>query len=564
MIVGACGGTTASPSASGPPASAAASAAPSAAASPSAAAGESILRVARLADHYNFWHPVQFQTGNQFQWFSSVFNTLVEAEADSKTVVGDLAATFDVSPDASVYTFHLVDNAKWHDGEAFNADDVMFTINWTLQNWDAFKGFLPHWSQIKGAEAVAGTTNTPEGLKKIDDSTVEITLVAPNAGFLYSLTDMANMILPEHILKDVTKADVEKIDFTVGKPGVTIGTGPYKLTNFTADQSVELDANPDYFKGAPKIQKIIFKLFADPALAVAQLESGDLDLAFRVSPGEFDRLSAIPTLNAISAENPGIVRIVFQTETAPWSDKRVRQAFYTAINRQAIVDDFYKGRAKVLYNPPGFTVYDDLNKYDYNVDTAKQLLTDGGYKGETVQAPLQPDVPRRHGDHAAHPERPAGRRRDGRARPDRQRDLPGEVQRPDAMGRLHRRRWQRGPVPGSLGPVLPQGRQDRIRLHEPQDLRTVGRGPFHGRRRQAGRDLPRTGQDPQRGCPAGQPVFPEPRDGGLEAARWRLRHPSQRARVVHGRGGLDAAVAPRGLAPETDRGARRIPAGAAL
>ena len=385
LIVGACGGTTASPSASGPPASAAASAAPSAAASPSAASGESVLRVARLADHYNFWHPVQFQTGNQFQWFSSVFNTLVEAEADSKTVVGDLAATFDVSPDASVYTFHLVDNAKWHDGEAFTADDVMFTINWTVQNWDAFKGFLPHWNQIKGAEAVAGTTNTPEGLKKIDDSTVEITLAAPNAGFLYSLTDMANMILPEHILKDVTKADVEKIDFTVGKPGVTIGTGPYKLTGFTADQSVELDANPDYFKGAPKIEKIIFKLFADPALAVAQLESGDLDLAFRVSPGEFDRLAAIATLNVISAENPGIVRIVFKTEAAPWSDKRVRQAFYTAINRQAIVDDFYKGRAKVLYNPPGFTVYDDLNKYDYNVDTAKQLLADGGYKGETFK-----------------------------------------------------------------------------------------------------------------------------------------------------------------------------------
>src|SRR5687768_14358615 len=135
LIVGACGGTTASPSASGPPASTPASAAPSGVASPSAASGESVLRVARLADHYNFWHPVQFQTGNQFQWFSSVFNTLVEAEADSKTVVGDLASTYEVSTDASVYTFHLVDNATWHDGEAFNADDVMFTINWTVQNW---------------------------------------------------------------------------------------------------------------------------------------------------------------------------------------------------------------------------------------------------------------------------------------------------------------------------------------------------------------------------------------------------------------------------------------------
>jgi peptide/nickel transport system substrate-binding protein len=382
LLAAACGSSSVSPSAA--PASVAASAAPSEAPAASPAA-DSVLRVARLADHYNFWHPVEFQTGNQFQWWSSVFNTLVEAEADSKTVIGDLAESFDVSPDATVYTFHLVKNATWHDGEPFTADDVMFTVNWTVQNYDAFKGFLPAWNQIKGAEAVLGTTNTPEGLKKVDDSTIEMTLAAPNARFLYSITDMANAILPEHILKDVTKADVEKVDFTLGTPGVTVGTGPYKLAAFTADQSVELEANPDYFRGAPKIGKIIFKLFADPALAVAQLESGDLDLAFRVSPGEFDRLSAIDTLNVISAANPGIIRIVFKTEAAPWSDKRVRQAFYTAINRQAIVDDFYKGRAKVLINPPGFTEYDDLNRYEYDVDKAKQLLADGGYNGETFK-----------------------------------------------------------------------------------------------------------------------------------------------------------------------------------
>ncbi len=383
LLAAACGTTSSSPSAA-PPASAAPTAAPSTAESAPPAAG-SALRVARLADHYNFWHPVQFQTGNQFQWFSSVFNTLVEAEADSKTVIGDLAETFDVSADATTYTFHLAENVTWHDGEAFTADDVMFTINWSVQNWDAFKGFLPAWNQIKGAEAVLDTTDTPEGLVKIDDSTVEITLAAPNARFLYSITDMANMILPEHILSSVTKADVETVDFTAGTPGVTIGTGPYKLTSFTADQSVELEAFPEYFKGAPQIGSIIFKLFADPALAVAQLESGDLDLAFRVSPGEFDRLSAIDSLNVISAANPGIIRIVFKTEAAPWSDKRVRQAFYTAINRQAIVDNFYKGRARVLINPPGFTEYDDLNRYEYNVDTAKQLLADGGYNGETFK-----------------------------------------------------------------------------------------------------------------------------------------------------------------------------------
>lgn len=113
LLAAACGTGTPSDS---PSASSGASTAPSSDLSPGPTS-ESVLRVARLADHYNFWHPVQFQTGNQFQWFSSIFNTLVEAEADSKTVVGDLADSFEVSPDATVYTFHMVKNAKWHDGE---------------------------------------------------------------------------------------------------------------------------------------------------------------------------------------------------------------------------------------------------------------------------------------------------------------------------------------------------------------------------------------------------------------------------------------------------------------
>src|SRR5262245_55642110 len=132
LLVTACGG--AAPSASGGSAPPASSAAPSSAAPGSSApATGNILRVARLADHYNFWHPVEFQTVNQFQWWSSVSNTLVEAEADSKTVVGDLAQNFTASPDATVFTFDLVTNAKWHDGEPFTADDVMFTITWGAQ-----------------------------------------------------------------------------------------------------------------------------------------------------------------------------------------------------------------------------------------------------------------------------------------------------------------------------------------------------------------------------------------------------------------------------------------------
>ena len=256
------------------------------------------------------------------------------------------------------------------------------------------------------------------------------------------------MILPEHILKDVTAADVEKVDFTLGTPGVTIGTGPYKLTDFTADQSVELEANPDYFKGAPKIGKIIFKLFADPALAVAQLESGDLDLAFRVSPGRVRSPRRRSTRSTSSRPpNPGIIRIVFKTEAGAL-ERQARSARRSTprSTAQAIVDDFYKGRAQVLINPPGFTEYDDLNRYEYNVDTAKQLLADGGYKGEPFKLLYNQTFPDAT---AIMPLIQSDLQAAGitvELVPTDNETVPREVQRPDPVGRLHRRRRQRRPV----------------------------------------------------------------------------------------------------------------------
>ena len=381
LVFSACsstpGATTAPTAAPSAAATAAATAAPTAA--PTAAGASGVLRVARLADAYNFFHPVEAQTGNQFQWWSCLFNTLVIVKSDSKTIAPGIADSWEASADAATYSFKLHPGVKWHDGTPFTAKDVVFTATWFAQNADAFKGFQPVWGQIKGAKEAKGTTNAVSGIEAPDDLTIKITLAAPNSEFLVQSTDLGNMIMPQHLLKDATAADIEKLPFTVGTPGKTIGTGPYTLTAFTPDQSVELTANPDYFKGAPKIPKIIFKLYADATLAVAQLESGDLDLAFRVAPAEFDRLSKVPTLNVISAANPGIVRIVFDTTNPNYADKRVRQAFYYAINRKAILDNFYKGRGRILINPPGFKEYDDLNRYDFDLAKAKQLLADAKY-----------------------------------------------------------------------------------------------------------------------------------------------------------------------------------------
>jgi peptide/nickel transport system substrate-binding protein len=120
----------------------------------------------------------------------------------------------------------------------------------------------------------------------------------------------------------------------------------------------------------------------DPADAIAQLEHGDLDLVFRVPPGDFDRLAARGKLELISAPTPGATKLVFATDREPWSSVSVRQAFAYAIDRRAIADQHFHGRASVLLNHPGFTVYEDINRYEYDPRKAVELLESGGYNNE--------------------------------------------------------------------------------------------------------------------------------------------------------------------------------------
>jgi len=350
----------------------------SAVAVPAVAQDETVLRTARLSDGFNQCHPVNAQTGNQYQWWGTIFNWLVKVEADSRTVVPDLATSW-ATDDAQTYTFDLVQDASWSDGEPFTADDVVYSVQWYLDNPDAYQGFQPEWPKVASIEA-------------LDDYTVQMTLDAPNSRFLGNLAGIANVILPEHVLADATADNILDLPFALCDPDAVVGTGPYTLENYEPSQLVEVVANPDYFKGAPNIDRIIFKDFADPALAIAQLESGELDLVFRVPPDEEARVSNIPGLTLVPSENPGIVRIVVATEKSQWSDPKFRHAMSAAVNRNGIVDGLYQGNAKVLHNHPGFEVTDtSLSTYD--PDKARALLEEIGYGGETFKILYDASLP---------------------------------------------------------------------------------------------------------------------------------------------------------------------------
>ena len=385
---------------------AASSAAPSVAASSAAASGATggSVSFTRFAEANLVFHTVEAQS-NQYMLYYLVFDTLVALDLSDKTLQTlkpRMATDWTISPDATTFTFHLRKDIKWQDGTPFTSKDVVYTATWAAENRNGFVGFPPAWFSLKGqADAqkacdaalsdptVCGGTAAFPGVTAPDDYTVVFTLDQPDVFFLRTMADAPSVILPEHILTGQTLDQINKGDFKNKSP---IGTGPFTVKQIVPDQFIEFDANPDYYLGRPKLDSIFYKAI-NTDTALAQLQSGDLDIALNVGATNFDPLSKIDILNVQVVNSPGIFTLVPFDETdaqrTQWnkefklnlppiafnfSDKRVRQAMYYAIDRKTINDQLFGGQNRILENPPGFKEYSDLNPYPFDPQKAKDLL----------------------------------------------------------------------------------------------------------------------------------------------------------------------------------------------
>ena len=183
-----------------------------------------------------------------------LFNGLTAHDGNNEVVPG-LAKSWEFDESTYTYTFHLEEGVKWHDGEDFTADDVKFTIE-SIMDPDNGSENAPNYEDV-------------QEINVVDDHTITFKLDAPNVAFLDYMT-MA--ILPKHLLEG---EDMQESEF-FRHP---IGTGPYKLDSWDEGQAITLVKNEDYFKGAPNIDKIIFKIVTDDNAKAMQMKSGDLDLA---------------------------------------------------------------------------------------------------------------------------------------------------------------------------------------------------------------------------------------------------------------------------------------------
>jgi peptide/nickel transport system substrate-binding protein len=273
-----------------------------------------------------------------------------------------LASSIDVSDDGTVYTVELVEGVTWHDGEALTADDVVFTYEYFPSN--------------PAASRFARDLNGVESVEAIDELTVEITLTAPNPSFpLQALADVP--IIPEHIWADVTTPEEHQFD------GPNVGSGPYQITDYSPNQSYTLEANPDYFRGAPAVDEVVLVVFADDAGALAAMNSGEVDVIFgQIAPEQIDLLQAREGIEILQGPEFTNQLLYYDTQLAPFDDVAVRQAMSLAIDRQDLVDTVFLSAATVGnagWTHPMSPVFNDAVTTEYDVAAANALLDDAGY-----------------------------------------------------------------------------------------------------------------------------------------------------------------------------------------
>jgi len=299
--------------------------------------------------------------GNQLYDGLTRFDLLQSTKVPA--VVPDLATSWTATTNATVWTFKLRQGVTFTDGTPFNADAVIFNLQ------RDFDPTFQYYSSAVGAQA-ATLLSQVSSWTKVDDSTVQITLKAPDS----------------HLPSDVTTLYFAS-PTAVEKEGNTtfgsdpVGTGPFKFVSETAGQQLVLAPNTNYWAGAPKLSKLILKPIPDPTARIAALRSGEVNWIEYPTPDDIASLKA----DGFEIYQNGYDHIwpwIFDTSQKPWTNVKVRQAANYAINRQAMATDLLHGTATPAYQviPPANAAYTPSNfKYSYNPQKAKQLLKAAGY-----------------------------------------------------------------------------------------------------------------------------------------------------------------------------------------
>ncbi|WP_209125777.1 peptide-binding protein [Alkalihalobacillus sp. BA299] len=315
--------------------------------------------------------------------------------------IPSLAKEWEFNDEYTELTYTLNEGVKWHDGEEFTADDVVFTYTSIADpDYTAAGGVrVDYVNQLVGYEEyVAGEADTLAGVEAVDEYTVKFTFKEPS---ITALQYTSFAIIPEHIFGDVPVKEMP--EHTASREaGEVIGTGPFKLTDILEGQQYVLERNEDYWQGAPYLDRVVWKVVNQDVM-LGQLQNEELHmigLPGGVPAADVADIEALPNVTLVQDQDFGYQYLGFKLhhsegEQDDWTDKsgwipnekvqevKVRQAIAHAINRQGFVEGLLHGSGTVLNAPLPEASWafdpDAVNDYEYSEEKANALLDEAGY-----------------------------------------------------------------------------------------------------------------------------------------------------------------------------------------
>ena len=324
-------------------------------------AQEKVLRVRIGADMTGLDPAKLFNIENQ-TISNHIYNGLVRYEYEkSGGIVPDLAEKWDLSADGKTYTFHLRKGVKWHKGYGeLSADDVKFSYERVLDPTTA--------SRYKGEFKLVET------IEAVDPHTVRIRLKSKYPGFLNKVAGYNQGFV-------VSRKAMEKLgDQYATNP---IGTGPFVFDSWSPKNQVILVANKEYFQGAPKLDRIVFRLIQEETTAEIALQRGEIDVFYALQNAEvIGRLAKAPGISVHRRTANHTINMVLNATYEPLGKPLVRRAIAHAVNLKAMREVFFnglKGQPNWILTSSFEEAAKDLTEWPYDPEKAKTLLREAGY-----------------------------------------------------------------------------------------------------------------------------------------------------------------------------------------
>jgi peptide/nickel transport system substrate-binding protein len=335
---------------------------------------KTVLRVGWVRDPDNL-NPFIGYTTESYEIWRLNYDMLTGFDAATLEPTPELATEWSTSADGKTWTYKLREGVKWQDGEPFTADDVVFTFEYIIDN--ELGNFTSYTEYIDDVVAV-------------DDLTVEFRCSNPKANML----GLWVPIFPEHIWGKVSGEDAQST--FVNEPPI-VGTGPFQCVEWKKDNYVRMEANRDYWRGAPRVDEIIFETFKNPDTMVQQMRNGTLAAAVNIPEAQFEPLSEIEGISTVAFVQKGFVELSINAYDSPDSqgnpvlkDPAFRNALQWAIDREAIAEIAWAGYATPAtsllpsgyYQEPMDYHWDPEpgSEYTFDIERAKQALDEAGYK----------------------------------------------------------------------------------------------------------------------------------------------------------------------------------------